>query len=103
MTLNLNNKNGNLYDFGIDKLFIKSFSEGTYKYVGYCGEKYLTTKITIQDTNNAYKKYCQLYYKAGDCNLLNSHPILKNDLLYFYNTMPSDDQIIFFEVNWLYK
>ena len=97
MTLNLVNKNGRPYNFGIDKLFIESFMEGTYRYDGYCGDKYLTTIINIQNMNDEYIKYCSLYYKSGQCNLLNSHPINSGDLLYFYDTTPNNDQIVFLE------
>ena len=44
-----------------------------------------------------YISYCKLNYKAGDCNLSNSHPVQKGDLLYFYNTLPSEEQIVFCE------
>jgi hypothetical protein len=67
LTLNLLNKNGIHANFGIDKIFIESFSSGN---------KNMTTKIKIKNQNSN---------------------ILKNDLLYFYNMMPTDDQIIFFE------
>jgi hypothetical protein len=97
MTLNLVNKNGILYNFGIDKLFINSFSEGTMRYDGYCGKEYLTTIINIQNKNSEYSKYCSLYSNNGECNILNSHPINISDLLYFYNTMPNSDQIVFVE------
>ena len=97
MTLNIVNKNGKQYNFGIDKLYVQSLSEGTYRYNGYCGEKYLTTKITIQNINDEYIKYCSLYYKIGNCNLLNSHPVKEGDLLYFYDITPNNDQITFLE------
>ena len=97
MTLNLVNKNGILYNFGIDKLFISSFSEGTMRYDGYCGQEYLTTIINIQYKNSEYSKYCKLYSNSGECNILNSHPVNIGDLLYFYDTMPGSDQIIFVE------
>jgi len=101
ITLQILNQTGNLYNFGIDKLYIESFSEGEYKYNGYCGNKYLTTKVKIQNKNNEYSKYCSLYSKRfnGPCNLLNSHPVEKSDLLFFYNTIPNNDQIVFLEDN----
>ena len=97
MTLNLVNKNGLQYNFGIDKLFIESFSEGNMKYDGYCGKEYLTTIINIQNKNSEYARYCKLYSNIGECNILNSHPINVSDLLYFYDTIPSTEQIIFVE------
>ena len=97
MTLNLLNKNGNLYNFGIDKLFVAGLKEGAYRYNGYCGDKYLTTIITIQSTNDEYIKYCSLYNKIGQCNLLNSHNVSNGDLLYFYDTLPNNDQVVLFE------
>jgi len=97
MTLNLLNKNGQEYNFGIDKLFLNSFIQGTNRYDGYCGNQFLTTIIQIQYQNNEYSKYCSLYNKFGECNILNSHPILNSDLLYFYNTRPTPDQIVYLE------
>ena len=101
ITLQILNQTGNLYNFGIDKLYIESFSEGEYRYNGYCGNKYLTTKLKIQNKNNEYSKYCTLYSKRfdGPCNILNSHPVEKSDLLFFYNTLPNTDQIVFLEDN----
>ena len=61
MTLNFVNKNGKLFHFGIDKLYIEKFMEGT--------------KIVIQ----------------------NSNTLLTNDLIYFYDTRPTHDQIVYLE------
>jgi len=97
MTLNLVNKNGKPYNFGIDKLFIERFSEGKEIYNGYCGEKYTSTIIKIQNKNDEYIKYCSLYYKTGLCDYLNSHPIIGGDLLYFYDTLPTNEQVAFLE------
>lgn len=97
MTLNLLNKNGVPYNFGIDKLYVNQFNEGNYRYGGCCGEQYLTTVINIQNINDEYIKYCKLYYKAGNCNYLNNHSIKKGDLLYFYDTTPNNDQVVFLE------
>jgi hypothetical protein len=96
MTLNLMNKNGNFINFGIDKLFIESIEEGVERTNSYCGKPFISTFITIQQTNDEYSKYCNQYYRT-DCNYLNSHPIIEADKLYFYNTFPSKDQIIFLE------
>jgi len=98
MTLNFFNKNGHLFNFGIDKLFVEKFMEGSYKYYGNCGEKYLTTRLLIQNRNDEYKKYCNTYYpNSSPCNYLNSNPILTSDLIYFYNTRPTYDQVIYLE------
>ena len=97
MTLNLLNKNGVPYNFGIDKLYVNQFNEGNYRYGGCCGEQYLTTIVNIQYINDEYIKYCKLYYKAGNCNYLNNHSIKKGDILYFYDTTPNNDQVVFLE------
>ena len=97
MTLKLLNKNGVPFNFGIDKLFVEGFKKGNLSYNSYCGEKYETTIITIQNINDEYIKYCSIYYKAGPCNFLNSHPVQSGDLLYFYNTIPQNDQVVFLE------
>jgi hypothetical protein len=99
LTLNLVNKNGLQYNFGIDKLYVQGFSQGNLRYNGYCGPQYLTTIFTIQNINDEYIKYCKLYNKFGNCNLLNSHSITNGDLLYFYDTRPTFDQIAFLENN----
>jgi len=97
MTLNLVNKAGQLYNFGIDKLYIQHFSEGDMRYNGYCGSKFMTTKFIIQNVNDEYKKYCELYYNGLSCNTLNSHSVNEGDLLYFYDTLPNSEQVIYLE------
>ena len=98
MTLNFLNKNGKLFNFGIDKLYVEKFMEGTYKYYGNCGDKYLTTRLLIQNKNDEYRKYCSTYYpNSSACNYLNSNPLQESDLLYFYYTRPNYDQIIYLE------
>jgi hypothetical protein len=98
LTLNLVNKAGNIYNFGIDKLYIKGFGEGSMKYNGYCGDKFMTTKFIIQNVNDEYKKYCELYYNGiTSCNTLNSHSVNEGDLLYFYDTLPNSEQVIYLE------
>jgi hypothetical protein len=97
MTLNLVNKSGQLYNFGIDKLYVESFFQGDLRYNGYCGNKFMTTKFKIQSTNDEYKKYCELYYNGENCNTLNSHSVNEGDLLYFYDTFPNSEQIIYLE------
>lgn len=97
LTLNLVNKNGVPCNVGIDKLFINNFSLGTNRYDGYCGNQFITTIFNIQSNNQEYVKYCSLYSKRGECNIINSHPIKNGDLIYFYNTRPTIDQIAYFE------
>ena len=97
MTLNLVDKNGKPYNFGIDKLFIEEFKPGEMRYNSICGDKYLTTILTIQNKNDQYKKYCQQFFNSDPCNLLNSHNVIKGDLLYFYDTVPNFDQVALFE------
>jgi hypothetical protein len=97
MTLSLTNKNGNLYNVGIDKLFVKSISKGNLINSGYCGEQFYSTVITVQQENNEYSKYCSLYYKTNNCNYLNSVPLLSGDYLQFYSIYPNDDQIVYLE------
>jgi hypothetical protein len=98
MTLNLLNKNGRIFNVGIDKLYIKGFSQGTDVQISYCGESYLSTLITIQNINDEYIKYCSLYQNnVGSCNLLNANPIGQGDVIYFYDTTPTNDQVVFFE------
>jgi len=99
MTLNLTNRTGQYCNFGIDKLFIKSIQPGNIVYDSYCGNNYLSTILTIQNNNPEYIKYCSIYSIVGNCNILNSHPILTGDLLSFYNTLPPTEEIIFFENN----
>ena len=99
MTLNLYNRNGQFYNFGIDKLFIKSFQPGNQIYNGYCGNSFTSTIITIENKNPEYTKYCSLYSITGDCTVLNSHPIQNGDLLYFYDTLIATEEIAFLESN----
>ena len=99
MTLNLYNRNGQLYNFGIDKLFIKSFQPGNQIYNGYCGNSFTSTIITIENKNPEYTKYCSLYSITGDCAVLNSHPIQNGDLLYFFDTLVAAEEIAFLESN----
>lgn len=99
MTLKLLNRDGIENNFGIDKLYVESFSEGTYRYNGVCGDKFLTTIVNIQYNNDEYTKYCSLYNKIGPCNILNNHSVTESDLLYFYNTLPDASNICFLEDN----
>ena len=96
-TLNLNNKNGRIYNFGIDKLYIKNFSRGELKYLGPCGKKSYSTKFEIQRVHDDYTKYCGTYYSLEDCNTINDNPLNIRDLIYFYKTIPNDDEMVLFE------
>jgi len=97
MTLSLTNKNGNLYNVGIDKLYVESIRKGNLINSGYCGEQFYSTIIKVQQENYEYSKYCSLYYKNGNCNYLNSIPLLSGDYLQFYSIYPNDDQIVYLE------
>ena len=55
-SLSLNNKNGKLYNFGLDKLYINNFSQGELRYIALCGEKEHTTKFEINRNHPEYKK-----------------------------------------------
>ena len=89
-TLSMYNYRGNLYDFGIDKLYVEKISAGNKRYSGLCGGEYQTTKITIMKTNDNYIPYCQNTSSnlSGGCNTLNSHLVAPGDLLYFFDTSP---------------
>ena len=105
MTLRLNNKNGRLYNFGIDKLFIQNFSVGS-KRTNLCGS-YEGTKFELIMTNQEYTDYCNYYYDICSCQKINNtctcecklslNPIDTGDLIYFYNIIPNNDQCVFFE------
>ena len=105
MTLNLNNKNGRLYNFGIDKLFLNNFSEGI-SHTNLCGS-YKMTKFELILTNQEYTDYCNYYYNICTCQKINNicscecklslNPIEEGDLLYFYSKVPNNDQCVFFE------
>lgn len=97
MTLSLTTKYGSPYNFGIDKLFIQSFSEGNEITSGYCGNSFVSTKFIIQNNNPNYSFYCKYFNQTGECDILNSHPIKPGDNIVFYTTMPNVDQIAFFE------
>jgi len=99
MTLQMYNKYGQLYDFGIDKLYIESFEPGIKQYNGYCGDEYISTSFFIQSKNSDYISYCSQYYKNTQCDLINSHPVRESNKIYFYSTLPNQDQIAFLEDN----
>ena len=105
MTLSLNNKNGRLYNFGIDKLYLNQFSEGI-SHTNLCGS-YKMTKFELILTNQEYTDYCNYYYNICTCQKINNvcscqcklslNPIAEGDLLYFYSKVPNNDQCVFFE------
>jgi len=103
MTLNFLNKNGYLNNFGIDKLYVGQFREGYNPiYAGYCGYKAPVTHINIDLNNWNYVQYCSQYNLGativnGSCSFLNSTSLQKGDLIYFYNMLPINDQINYFE------
>jgi hypothetical protein len=109
MTLNILNKTGAIYNFGLDKLYIQEFlnkspyssSMTTDKYNGVCGGKISTTVVHLQQINNEYIKYCSLNigssYITNGCNYLNSHTVDTGDLIFFYNTRPECNDINFLE------
>ena len=99
MTLNITNKTGRQFNFGLDKLFIKEIKEGVLNYGSNCGGKFITTILTIQQKNDEYTKYCELYYKTGNCNFINNHNIIIGDTIYFYDTSPKQEYNTFFEEN----
>jgi hypothetical protein len=100
MTLNLLNKNGYLFNFGIDKLYVDNFSSGIEIFNGFCGTSFFSTIVNIQQKNTEYARYCNLFFQNNtDCTTLNSHPVQTGDLLYFYNTRPNCDDIVYLESN----
>ncbi len=98
MTLSLYNYHGNLFNFGIDKLFIDYIEKGELRYGGYCGKEYYTTKIYIKKTDSSYADYCRIYgIETKNCDTLTSHPVAPGDLIYFYNTQPLINNYIYLE------
>jgi hypothetical protein len=94
------NFRGKEYDFGIDKLIIDKFERSTLRYSGYCGDQYFTTHFFIKKTDPSYANYCSRFTTyLKDCDTLSSTPLVPGDLLYFYNTLPVEQDIIFFEQN----
>lgn len=98
MSLKMYNYHGNLYNFGIDKLFISNISRGEKRYGGSCGDKYYTTKILIKNDDPSYAYYCKLFNRSNNnCTTLNSHTVSPGDLIYFYSTLPLLENYIYFE------
>ncbi len=96
MTFNLLTGNGAPFACGLDKLYIKEIQRGSSLYLNQCSTKQDSTIIVIQNNNPEYASYCQ-FFNNNNCDIINSHTLEKNDLIYFYNTRPSGDQIAFFE------
>ena len=98
-TIKLNNKNSRIYNFGIDKLFINNFTQGSLNYLGICGKKEYSTKFEIVRTHSEYKKICKDYYNINKCDIISNNPLIIRDLIYFYHVIPNENQMIFFEDN----
>ena len=98
-SIKLNNKNGRIYNFGIDKLFINNFSQGSLNYLGICGKKEYSTKFEIVRSHSEYKKICKDYYNINNCDILSNNPLIMRDLIYFYHIIPNENEMIFFEDN----
>ncbi len=98
ITPTIYNFRGQEFDFGIDKLYVESFEEASDRYSGYCGNEYVTTKLNVKSTDDNYEDYCSKFsvYKQH-CNTLNSLPCVPGDLIYFYNTLPVEEDIIYLE------
>ena len=98
-TLKLNNKNGRMYNFGIDKLFIKNFQKGNLKNLGICGKKEYSTIFEVNRKHPEYIKICKQYYNTKDCDTINNNPLIIRDLIYFYHIVPNENELVFFEDN----
>ena len=105
MTLKLLNKNGRLYNFGIDKLYFNNISKGN-EIINLCGS-YYSTKFELIIKNEEYNEYCNIYYNICNCDKINNictcncqlslNPLYSQDLLYFYTKVPNNDQFVLFE------
>ena len=96
-SIKLNNKNGRIYNFGIDKLYINNFTKGESKYLGLCGDKENTTKFEINRKHSEYAKICKNYYNVSNCDIINNNPLVIRDLIYFYHVVPNENELVFFE------
>lgn len=94
MTLRLVNKNGRLYNFGLDKLYINNFQKGSLK--RFCDQEIYTTKFDIIMTNDEYLEYNNIYMPNLECKRVVENPIEYSDLLYFYYKIPNNDQLAYF-------
>lgn len=96
-SIKLNNKNGRIYNFGIDKLYVNNFIKGEYSYLGICGDKEYSTKFEIKRKHSEYSKICQKYYNINNCDLITNNPLVIRDLIYFYHIVPNENELVFFE------
>jgi len=97
LTLKLNNKNSRIYNFGIDKLYIKNFSKGELKHLGICGKMEYSTKFEINRIHVEYLNICKEYYNIKECDVLTNNPLVLRDLIYFYHVVPNENELVFFE------
>ena len=97
MTLNLINKNGRLYNFGIDKLFINNFRKGHL--VKMCDKNIYTTKFDIVMESNEYLEINNIYFPSLNCNKVTENSLEFSDLIYFYTKIPEIDQLAYFDNN----
>jgi hypothetical protein len=103
LTLRLLKCNNLPYDFGRDKLYIKSYSEGS-ACVGICGEKSKTTRVTIISNRAMYTDTDTedhvIHYNSsdsGDCGEANTgiqHCLKPGNKVYFFDTFPCGSEII---------
>lgn len=98
-SLKLNNKNGRIYNFGIDKLYIKNFQKGNLKNLGICGKKEYSTIFEVNRKHIEYIKICKQYYNIKDCDTINNNPLIIRDLIYFFHVVPNENELVFFEDN----
>ena len=99
LTFQLYDKDGQLYNSGIDKLYIKSFKSGSVKYNIHSGKSYVSTVFTIQNKHHEYANYFSYYSNDNNDNqtCLYNHFVQVSDKLYFYNTLPMENEIAFLE------
>ena len=97
MTLNLINKNGRLYNFGIDKLFINNFRKGHL--VKMCDKNIHTTKFDIVMESNEYLEINNIYFPSLNCDKVTENSLDFSDLIYFYTKIPEIDQLAYFDNN----
>ena len=94
MTLRLVNKNGRLYNFGLDKLYITNFQKGSLR--KFCNDEIYTTQFDIIMENEEYLKFNEIYMPNINCKRVLENPFDYSDLLYFYYKVPNNDQLAYF-------
>ena len=96
LTLRLLKHNNIPYDFGRDKLYIQSYSEGT-ACIGICGESSKTTQITIVSDRSMYEDTDTedhvIHYNPsdGECASANTgiqHCLRPGNKIYLFDTFP---------------